>query len=226
MLKPTATSRTVLWVLLGVALVAGAAALYVDRASKAELVRPQPPTYTLPTLGQSDPPICVAAFNGDRARVADLLAAGAAADTRCSSDRTPLYLACAAKHFSVVTSLLMRGAQPFASDADGATPLHAAVGYGSSEMREGRSVRRADDSEKIVQVLLEQRAPVDLQDSSGDTPLIIAARNGRSEIVRQLLLAGAQREHRDSDGKTALDWALVNHHEEIVEMLRRPDEHI
>src|SRR3712207_6294790 len=148
MLTRDTKRRTTLWIIVAVALLAAGVGFYVDRASKSRLLQPQQPIYTLPRLGSGDPPICRAALDGDRARVEALLAAGAAVDTRCSSDRTPLYLACAAKHLAVVTFLLARGAQPSATDADGAMPLHAAAGYGSQEMRAGRSVRRADDSEK------------------------------------------------------------------------------
>jgi ankyrin repeat protein len=122
------------------------------------------------------------------------------------------------KHTDVVRLLLARGASAAAAADDGETPLHAAVGFGCTQ----RGRRISDDSETIVKVLLEHHAVIDAQDSAGDTPLIIAARAGLTEVVRYLLASGAGTHYRDKSGKSALDYAEANHHEEVSTLLREP----
>ena len=70
----------------------------------------------------------------------------------------------------------------------------------------------------IVILLLAAGANVDKQeDYDGWTPLIMAANNGKIEVVKELLKAGANKKLKDNDGKTAYDLARK---EEIKAVLR------
>lgn|GEM_PF-2622815 len=51
------------------------------------------------------------------------------------------------------------------------------------------------------------------------TPLILAARDGKLDIVQKLHSAGAIVDVVDSDGNTALHWAICNRHFSVVEFL-------
>lgn len=73
-----------------------------------------------------------------------------------------------------VASLIHQGVSLEAADKWGRTPLHKAV-----------------DSLQVVEVLLDAGARVDLQDSLGYSPLMLAARNGGRDVVARLLEAGA-----------------------------------
>ena len=61
---------------------------------------------------------------------------------------------------------------------------------------------------------------VNARDSIGETPLYLAARSGRKEIVELLIAKGADvNEKDDFYGTTPLHWAAVYGHKEIAELL-------
>ncbi|RJP24037.1 MAG: ankyrin repeat domain-containing protein [Candidatus Abyssobacteria bacterium SURF_5] len=64
------------------------------------------------------------------------------------------------------------------------------------------------------------------KDANGMTPLMHAARQGHTDIVRLLVEKGAERKARNKCGETALDLALSQKHTEIVQYLKEfdPDE--
>ena len=72
--------------------------------------------------------------------------------------------------------LLAAHGDPHQRDLNGISPLHAAVEAGRLE---------------IVRLLLEHDAPVDLCDTHGMTPLLLAATLGHPDISATLLAAGA-----------------------------------
>jgi len=51
---------------------------------------------------------------------------------------------------------------------------------------------------------------INVRGDSGDTALIRAARNGNTEVLRALLEAGADTNHRNEAGESALDVAIEN----------------
>lgn len=53
----------------------------------------------------------------------------------------------------------------------------------------------------------------------GQTPLMLAVSHGREEVVRLLLVAGADVNVQDSDGSTALMCAAEHGHTNIVKLL-------
>lgn len=61
--------------------------------------------------------------------------------------------------------------------------------------------------ENITNYLLENKSPVDLADDTGLTPLILAASAGRVPIVRTLIGAGADVNHKSQQGHSALQYA-------------------
>ena len=67
--------------------------------------------------------------------------------------------------------------------------------------------------------LLAAGAQRDPQSNSGWTPLIVAAINGHTEIVKSLLAAGANINAKDEDDWTPLMQAAHNGHTETVKLL-------
>ena len=63
------------------------------------------------------------------------------------------------------------------------------------------------DQIEVVELLLSRGASVNLQDSSGHTPLMWAVSSGNPKIVRRLLKAGASTRVREHMGTTALSLA-------------------
>jgi ankyrin repeat protein len=58
-------------------------------------------------------------------------------------------------------------------------------------------------------------------DLGGLTPLHIAAEKGHTDVVKLLLLKGADRGALDSIGYTPIDWACQKQHQECVMLLRK-----
>ena len=103
--------------------------------------------------------------------------------------------------------LLAAGAPFRCVDGGGRTALHWA------------SLR---DSARNVVVLLEvdtAGATVDAQDSTGETPLILASMHGREGAVRALLARGARQDLQGSGGLAALHCATMCDQAGVVELL-------
>jgi uncharacterized protein len=71
----------------------------------------------------------------------------------------------------------------------------------------------------ILERLIALHANVNLTDSQGKTALIYAAFFNKNDVVKLLLKAGAEKQHKDSDGKTALDFAKFNKNTELIILL-------
>ncbi len=67
-------------------------------------------------------------------------------------------------------------------------------------------VHRATQSPKVLQAMIQRGAKVNVADSSGDTPLHWAVRDGNVECVRLLLDAGADVAAMDEEGLTPSYW--------------------
>ncbi|WP_257283352.1 sigma-70 family RNA polymerase sigma factor [Endozoicomonas sp. SESOKO1] len=73
--------------------------------------------------------------------------------------------------------------------------------------------------DKAVQVHLKSKASVNVQDSDGTTPLILAAQKGHFKICRLLLENGADPELPDYSGKKAQDYAVEKKYQNLVNLL-------
>ncbi len=69
--------------------------------------------------------------------------------------------------------------------------------------------------------LLNAGALVDAADKDGNTALILAATEGRKEVVRLLLARNANLRARDKNGWTAAMWAASLRNREISGLLER-----
>lgn len=120
-------------------------------------------------------PIHLAAAFGTLDELRSALDGGADPNARGAEDLTPLHLAVRDPQFTVL--LLERGAAVDARTARGATPLLLAAWYAGGE----RSAR----------LLLQHGADVHARAGDGMTPLLRAVVAGKLELVRELLLSGA-----------------------------------
>jgi hypothetical protein len=74
---------------------------------------------------------------------------------------------------------------------------------------------------RIATALLEAGAKVDARDRSGHTPLMIAASDGRADVVRLLVARHADIGAKEpSTQRTALDFAIANDQQEAAKILR------
>src|SRR5262249_25331612 len=135
----------------------------------------------------SDPPL--------RKIALEKIAEGADPNT-CSKDGTPvLMLATDLKEYNLMEALLLHGADPNRKDPEGEAPLT-------------KLCDRNDIPRKMVQLLLEKGANINIQNASGQTPLMLAILNQNRGIVHLLLAQGADLIIRNKEGNNALGYAM------------------
>jgi len=71
----------------------------------------------------------------------------------------------------------------------------------------------------FIQATIAGKGDIDLQDSSGMTPLMIAIENENTQLVRILLEAKARLDNKDNFGQTAYFLASQKHNLGIIKVL-------
>ena len=129
-------------------------------------------------------------------------------NARTDSGDTPLTLAARNKHDNVVHALLSDSqCLVDAKGQDGSTALHYSCRYGHVD---------------IVRTLVNHKANVNARTDSGDTPLILAARNKHDNVVHALLSDSqclVDAKLKGQDGYTALHHSCIYGHVDIVRTL-------
>jgi hypothetical protein len=143
---------------------------------------------------------------GMLAEVKDCIACGANLDATPSGASSPaLHMAVDQQACDMIHVLLAGGADPHVRDSNGDTALHRAVDLG--------------DAAVVEALLSTPRADVNIRDSSGTTPLMIAAAR-HPAIVALLLQHGADATATDVHGSTALDHAQGVAQQASISLLR------
>jgi ankyrin repeat protein len=139
-----------------------------------------------------------------------LLARGADVNSRTLSDsvignggRTPLHLAAEALNYAMATYLLRQGAQINTLDEDGVSPLLDAI-FAASHFRYNPT-----QALRLVQLLVEHGAQVNLASPRSFSPLAQAARGGHTALVNYLVQHGADINLRGENGQTAFCYAAI-----------------
>jgi TonB family protein len=155
-------------------------------------------------------PLHLAAWN-EHEEIADLLLKqGAEVNLKASPGVTPLWLAASKGNVPIVRALLSRGADLTIMDKGGYTPFHEACGGGHLEAarlllaKGANPTLQADNehgwrplhfavlkgSKEVVEFLLANGASPEEKGKDGWTPLDMAERLGRTEIIALLKKAG------------------------------------
>ncbi|XP_073987108.1 histone-lysine N-methyltransferase G9a isoform X1 [Rhodnius prolixus] len=137
-----------------------------------------------------------------------LISAGAHKEVLDKSQYTPLMLAILNNHNEIVKYLIKAGADPQFKGIDGMTALHVAAKTGNLEA-----------CHYLVGRTTEAATYVDVVDDGRWTPLVWAAENCYTNIVRYLLGKGADPQIRDSEMNIALHWSAFAGSMEITESL-------
>ncbi|XBH84200.1 hypothetical protein VPH35_072446 [Triticum aestivum] len=184
-------------------------------------------------MGETPLTVAIGCQNVDLVRY--FLDQGAATMKLNDSGSTPLHLAAAAGSCEIVELLLCSGAYVDALHLGG-TALHSAARDGRDDIVKVLLDHHADHkitlggtgytalaiasvvhSLKCVKLLLEAGADVD--GNCKETPLIIAAISGSTEILKCLVLAGADANVPDSLGRAPIEIAARSGRREDVEIL-------
>lgn len=118
-----------------------------------------------------------------------------------SADRTPLIRAVAQHKVRTAELLIRNGAKVNIEDINGHTPLCEAVWTNSTSLVQalisaGAKITQSqcllhyavlNNQVDIVKLLIKAGSVINLRDSNGNTPLILAARSGHTDIVKFLL---------------------------------------
>ena len=159
-------------------------------------------------LGQSywiDYPLHEAADAGNLEQVKKLLHVPGFHANICDNVKcTPLHVAAANGHLSVVEYLFQQGADINAVDSHGQTPLYYAVIVGQ---------------EPVISFLCKNNALVDKATPDQETPLHIAAYSGRCAIAQTLLQFKANIESQNSQGQTPLLKAIEMNQQKMAQLL-------
>jgi ankyrin repeat protein len=145
-----------------------------------------------------------AAEKGNLEIVRTLVLAGASADLKSDTGRTPLMYLGDNATADLVRELLSAGAKVNAHDEDGSTPLMNAA---------------STSNYAAVKTLIEGGAKVDLKDTAGKTALLFAAKNEDPRVTKLLIDAGADVSSKDNEGKTALMIAADEGDPETLKLL-------
>ena len=154
-------------------------------------------------------PLCVAAETGNLTMVNFLMQGGANLIVRNFSDGlTPIYCAIKGDNVQVVDKFVKSGmGVNFRTDLyDGISLLHYAAALGL---------------DNIVSYLLEQGADVNIQDSTGQTPLHKAVTQNNIVVLYALLNAGANVDLEDNHGNDPIDIATEDDKDVYVALLKR-----
>ena len=164
-------------------------------------------------------------------------AVGAGIDARDEEGRSPLLVASIEGGLSVVKVLVEAGADVCVTDNDGDTCLTLASYFGHTEtVRYLVGLPEVDVNHKdsagctallaaaekhpdVVEVLIDAGADVEVKDTAGRSPLLLACRSGALAVVRVLVKAGAGVCVADNEGNTCLALASANGHTETVRTL-------
>lgn len=147
--------------------------------------------------------LLIAAIRSDAARVTDFLIAEPSTDVDVTnvSSETAMMIAAYRSKKDVVEKLIARGAEV---NRPGWTALHYAASV---------------DARDIVALLLDNAAYIDAESPNKTTPLMMAARGGHDELVRQLVASGADPTPVNERDLTAAGFARRAGHGDVADWL-------
>lgn len=138
--------------------------------------------------------IHAAVLKDDSLTIKEALKNGADINVRDKYGATPLMTAARWGNIPMVRFLLKNGATPNQPRSEaGRMALHVACAYYGGM--------------QICKALIAAGADVNAVTLKGETPLMMAASNGKADVVELLLRLGADKQKKDQNGKTALDYA-------------------
>lgn len=181
-------------------------------------------------------PLFLALQRGDIDQIERHIYWGSDIQAAMPDGQRPLQLAAAKGNVVVVRLLLKHGADVDASNTDGTTALQAAILAGRTQvadvlLKQGATLKAdqwlleaasAGTSDRdVVDYLIKHGADTEVRNPQGDTPLLLAVRDGNLRLARHLVERGADVNVRDATQHSALSLAQGLGHSEIAALLQR-----
>jgi len=180
-----------------------------------------------------------ASYNGHIAVVAYLLDHGADIHHTNNMGQTTILLAARRGFAELVQFLIDKGADLHRPSTNNWTPLHLSYDFAEATrvlMENGADANRvmrhytplylaaSENYIETVKVLLSFNPDLEIEydgddDQMGYTALTIATVNGHTDVIRLLLEAGANVNHRSKHKYFPLQWAVISNKEDIVRIL-------
>jgi ankyrin repeat protein len=179
-----------------------------------------------------------ASSKGFTAIMTRLLQAGADTESRSQHDWTPLMHAAYRGDLNAVNLLIEQGASVHNGSARDESPILLAAAVGSAAVVKKLLEAGCDPEPNWSQAILEDSGPIRSDDSAqgilfhqverlyqvGWTPLMLACQNGSLDVVKLLLVAGANMAPSSPLFQTALEIAQANGRTDVVEYLTQRTE--
>lgn len=145
---------------------------------------------------------------GQLEKVKTLLTSGVNLEGKDRYGQTSLMIAVHKRNLPMIKMLLSAGANVNArsSNSSPRTPLMYALNKTEDEISNPKDFSPPWDRNRraILMVLLHAKSNVNVKDTKGRTPLMVAAAHGYVKAIKTLLAAGARLNAKDNDGNTAL----------------------
>ncbi|KAB5534778.1 hypothetical protein DKX38_017864 [Salix brachista] len=178
---------------------------------------------------QGNTPLHIAVQFGHKGVVVEIYKRCGSLLTRLnSSGDSPLHVAARCGHLSIVDFLVR--------EVLSAERISAESGKtGKFDMlRQGNKVNNTvlheavrNGNRSVVQLLLRVDPKLAcFENYAGESPLFLAAREGKKDILNQILISAPSSAHGGSEGQTALHAAVIERHSDITEILLREKPHL
>lgn len=190
------------------------------------------------TVEGTTTPLIAAAKRNHTTIVDILLSAGAKVDLQTTwGNITALQAAASSGNTAILLTLLEAGADPNIKDSNGMTALHHASSNGGVKdvdalIKKGGDISSVGNGKTplhyaawgsnplVVELLLKEGAKLDPESiPDKDTPLALAAMRNQDDVMKVLLTAKAEIDHKNRDNFTALHWAAHFGHIRAIEIL-------
>ncbi|KAJ6417329.1 hypothetical protein OIU84_003110 [Salix udensis] len=173
---------------------------------------------------QGNTPLHIAVQFGHKGVVVEIYKRCGSLLTRLnSSGDSPLHVAARCGHLSIVDFLVR--------EVLSAERISAEIGKtGKFDMlRQGNKVNNTvlheavrSGNRSVVQLLLRVDPKLAcFENYAGESPLFLAAREGKKDLLNQILISAPSSAHGGSEGQTALHAAVIERHSDITEILLR-----
>jgi ankyrin repeat protein len=153
-------------------------------------------------------PLIFAAIKNDSVSVKRLLGAGANPNDAIPDGTKVLTIAASKSSYQSAMALLDGGADPNVADRTKSTPLHVAAGAGALDLVKKLLAKGANMNAKTDPAQAMGFRPV----AGEQTPLLLAARSNRVEVMRALIEAGADTKLKGQDDAGLLLAASASGH--------------